>query len=81
MPTRSICYLLPISMINWATPFMMTALSNVKRSSPQLQLWKTQSKYTTDCEAILKIAGLDFNDKGNNFTEMGNGKSSILVQQ
>ncbi len=75
------CYRLPISMINWTTLFMMTALSYLKTIWPLFQLSKTKSKYTADCEAIAKIAGLAIKDKGNVFTEVDNGKSNIQVQQ
>ncbi len=64
MLTRSICYLLPVSMINWATLLKMTAFSYLKTIRPLSQLCKTKSKYTADCEAFSKITGLAIKDKG-----------------
>ncbi len=77
---RSICYLLPISMINRTILFKMTDLAYLKTIWPLFQCWKSESKYTADREAFSKIAGLAIKDKGNHVTEINNGKLKILVQ-
>ncbi len=38
--TRSLCYLIPISMINWAMHFKMAALSYAKTIYQLFQIWK-----------------------------------------
>ncbi len=62
---RSICYLLPISLIIWTTLFKMLTLSYLKAICPLFQLWKTTPKHTADWEAFLKIARRAIKDKVN----------------